>query len=122
MELLNLTHCLLYKSKRQFVCFTEEEFEDTTGVIRIRNSKDRQHNSQKKKGKKTNSDPHKTKDKVARTPIKRVELMCSGRVSSSCSTIGTRRVTLVTKPVRKGPESSYDKWNLSMVICDTSVM
>jgi hypothetical protein len=29
----------------------------------------------------------------------RGELMCSGRVSSSCSTSGTRRVNLVTNPV-----------------------
>ena len=104
MELLNLTYCLLYTSKRQFECFTEEEFEDTKGVIRIRKSKkDRQHNS-KQKGKKTNTDPqnitHKTKDRVARTPMKTGgELRCSGRVSSYCSTSGTRRVTLVTKPV-----------------------
>ena len=28
-----------------------------------------------------------------------VELMCSGRISSSCFTNGTRRVTLVTNPV-----------------------
>ena len=101
MELLNLTYCLLYKSKRQFECFTEEEFEDTKGVIRIRQSKDRQHNSKKKKEKKTNTDPqnitHKTKDRVGRTPIKTgVELRCSGRISSSCSTSGTHHVTLVT--------------------------
>ena len=59
MELLNLTYCLLYKSKRQFECFTEEEFEDTKGVIRIRQSKDRQHNSKKKK-KKRQTPIHKT--------------------------------------------------------------
>ena len=33
-----------------------EEFEDTKGVIRIRKSKDRQHNDQMKKYKITNSD------------------------------------------------------------------
>jgi len=39
---------------------------------------------------------HKTKDRVIRTPLKTgSELMCSGRVSSSCSTSGTRRVNLV---------------------------
>jgi hypothetical protein len=32
-----------------------EEFEDTKGVIRIRKSKNRQHNGQKKKDKKTNN-------------------------------------------------------------------
>jgi len=34
----------------------EEEFEDTKGVIRICNSKERQHNGQKKKSKMTNND------------------------------------------------------------------
>jgi uncharacterized protein YjcR len=34
---------------------------------------------------------YKTKDRVTRTPLKTgVELMCSGRVRSSCSTSGTR--------------------------------
>ena len=33
-----------------------EEFEDTKGVIRIRKLKDRQHNDQKKKDKRTNND------------------------------------------------------------------
>ena len=36
---------------------------------------------------------HKTTDRVTRTPLKpRGELGCSGRVGSSCSTSGTRRV------------------------------
>ena len=40
---------------------------------------------------------YKTKDRVTRTPLKTGgELRCSGRVSSSCSTSGTRRVNLVT--------------------------
>ena len=43
---------------------------------------------------------HKTKDRVTRTPLKNGdELSCSGRVSSSFSTSGTRRVNLVTNPV-----------------------
>jgi hypothetical protein len=46
----------------------EEEFEDTIGVIRIRKSKDRQHNGQRKKSKRTNNDLEtnirKTKDRV----------------------------------------------------------
>ena len=43
---------------------------------------------------------HKTKDPVTRTPLKTGgELRCSGRVSSSCPTSGTRRVNLVTNPV-----------------------
>ena len=40
---------------------------------------------------------YKTKDRVTRTPLKtRGELGCSERVSSFCSTSGTRRVNLVT--------------------------
>ena len=43
---------------------------------------------------------HIIKDRVTRTPlISGVELMCFGRVSSSCSTSGTCRLTLVTNPV-----------------------
>jgi hypothetical protein len=43
---------------------------------------------------------YKIKDRVTRTPVKTGgELRCSGRVSSSCSTSGTRRVNLVTNPV-----------------------
>jgi hypothetical protein len=77
----------------------QEDFEDTKGVNRNRKSKDEQKNR-----KKTNNDlqniTHKTKDRVTRTKLKTVnELRCSGRVSSSCSTSGTHRVTLVTNPV-----------------------
>jgi hypothetical protein len=35
---------------------------------------------------------------------------------STCSTSGTCRVNLVTNP-----GSGYDKWNISMVICDTYI-
>ena len=35
---------------------SKEEFEDTKEVIRIRNSKDRKHNGQKKKDKRTHND------------------------------------------------------------------
>ena len=65
----------------------QEEFEDTKRVIQIRKSKtDRQHNGQKStKGQITTY--IKTKDRLTRTLLKTGdELMCSGRVSSSCST------------------------------------
>ena len=66
---------------------TEKEFEDTKSVVRICKSKDRQHNGQKKKDKRTNNDlqniTYKTKDRVTRTPLKTEgELMCYGRVGS----------------------------------------
>ena len=42
----------------------------------------------------------KAKDRVTRTPLKTGdELRCSERVSSSCSTTGSRRINLVTNPV-----------------------
>ena len=53
----------------------QEKFEDTKGVIRIRNSKDMQHNGQKKKDKRTKKNnlqniTQKTKDRAKRTPLK----------------------------------------------------
>jgi len=72
----------------------EEEFEDTKGIIR----KD---NSQKKKdNQRSTKHTHEIKDRVTRIPLKTGgEVRCSGRVGSSCSTSGTRRVNLVTNPV-----------------------
>ena len=63
---------------------------------------------------------YKTKDRVTRTTLKTGgELRCSERVSSyAISTSSTRRVNLVTHPV---PGSVYDKWNISVVICDTDI-
>jgi len=51
----------------------QEEFDDIKWLFIIRKSnKDRQHNGQKKKDKRTNNDlqniTHKTKDRVTRTP------------------------------------------------------
>jgi hypothetical protein len=43
---------------------------------------------------------YKTKDRETRSPLKSGgELRCYGRVRSSCSTSGTRRVNLVTNPM-----------------------
>ncbi len=43
---------------------------------------------------------YKTKDQITRTPLKTEgELMCSGRVNSSCSTSGTHGANLVTNLV-----------------------
>ena len=51
--------------------WSEQEFEDTKGIIRIHKSKDRQHNGQKKKDKRTNNDlqntTQKTKDRATKT-------------------------------------------------------
>ena len=86
---------------RKMYCL-DEEFEDIKGVIKIRKSKDRQHNGRRKKDKQRyTKHTHNTKDRVTRTPLKTgAELRCSGRVGSSCSTSGTRRVNLVTNPVK----------------------
>ena len=58
---------------------------------------------QKKKGKRTDNDLkntiNETKDGTTGIPLNtRVELWCSGRVGSSCSTYEFRRITLVTMP------------------------
>jgi len=53
----------------------------------------------------------KTKDRTTRTPLKiGDERKCSGRISSSCSTCGTRRVTLVTNPV------VYHEWGKDRIV------
>ena len=78
-----------------FLCF-----EDTKGAIRIRKlKKNRQNNGDRKKDKRTNNDlqniTHKTKDRGTRTPLKtESKFRYSGRIRSSCSTSGTRRVIL----------------------------
>ena len=84
--------------------FLSEEFEDTKGVIRIRISKKNKQQWPKEKVQKdkqrSTKHTHKSKDRVRRTPLKNGgELRCSERVSSSCSTSGTRRGNLVTNPV-----------------------
>jgi hypothetical protein len=55
--------------------------------------------ARKKKEKRTKTTIYKTKDRATRTSLTtRGELSCSGRISSSWSTSGTRCVTLVTNP------------------------
>ena len=54
---LNTINIYLYVLAWYFGLLNEEEFEDTKGVIGIRESKkNRQHNGQKKKNKSTNND------------------------------------------------------------------
>ena len=81
-----------------------EEFEDIKGVIKIRKSKKRPCNGQKKKVQKdkqrSTKHAYKTKDRITQNPLKTgSEIFCSGRVSSSCSTTYPRHVNLITNPV-----------------------
>jgi len=74
------------------------------GEIRIRISKkNRQHNGQMKKYKRTNNDPQnidiKLRSSNTNPTNNRGELMCSGKVGSSCSISGTRHDNLFTNPV-----------------------
>ena len=63
------------------------EEEQTTQWPKAKGQKDKQRSTKH---------THKTKDWVTRTPLKTEgELRCSGRVSISCSTSGTRHVNLV---------------------------
>jgi hypothetical protein len=65
--------------------------EQTTQWSKEKVQKDKQRSTKHK---------YKTKDRVTRTPVKTGgELRCSGMVSSSCSTSGTRRVNIVINPV-----------------------
>ena len=83
--------------------------------------KNRQHNGQNDKQPSTKL-TYKTKDPVTRTPLKTGgELRCTERVSSSCSTNGTRRVNLVKNPVMISHEwgnsfGHYDNWNVKSII------
>ena len=74
------------------------EFEDTKEAIiyrRKRTTKWQTKKVQKDKQRLTKH-THTTKDRVTRTPLETGgELRCFGRVSSFCSTSGTRRVNLV---------------------------
>jgi hypothetical protein len=104
MIALSLQHNLWHGKGEITNCL--KEFEDTKGVVRIRKSKkDRQHNGQMKKDKRTSNDlqtkhTHKSEDRVKRTLLKiGDELRCSGRVSSSYSTSCSRCVKLVTNIV-----------------------
>jgi len=78
-----------------------EKFEDIKGRT---SEKDTQYTGQTKKDKKNNdlqNTTQKTKDWAARTPQNTDgELVCCGRMCSSCSTSGNRRVTLVVSHKR----------------------
>jgi len=64
------------------------EEEQTTQWSKEKGQKDKQRSTKH---------THRNKDRVTGTPLKTEgELRCSGRVGSSCSTSGTRRVNLVT--------------------------
>jgi hypothetical protein len=65
----------------------------------------------------------KANDRVTRTPLKTGgELRCSGKVSSFCSTSGTRRVNLVTNPVISHEEERiYSCWLSCIFVCLISV-
>jgi hypothetical protein len=67
------------------------EVEQTTQRPKEKRQKDKQRSTKH---------THKIKDRVIRTTLKNGgELKCSGRVGSSCSTSGTRRVNLITNLV-----------------------
>ena len=67
------------------------EVEQTTQWPKEKRQKDKQRSTKH---------THKIKDRVIRTTLKNGgELKCSGRVGSSCSTSGTRRVNLITNLV-----------------------
>ena len=77
-------------------------------------------NGQKKKGQKdkqrSTKHAHNTKDRLTGTPLKTGgEIRCSGRVSSSSSTSGTRGVHLSIE--RLGEFSNLFKFNILSHVC-----
>jgi hypothetical protein len=63
---------------------------------------------------------HKTKYRVTRTMNStktRGELRCYGRVSSSCSTSGTRRVNLVINPVMNEEKTETCLRHMNDIVC-----
>ena len=89
----------------QIIKYNQEELEDTKGGNQNPYIEEEQTTQWPKKKvqkdkQRSTKHTHKTKDRVTQTPLKTGgELRCSGRVSSSCSTSGTRRVNLVTNAV-----------------------
>ena len=84
--------------KKIYICVSREnpyiEEEQTTQWSKDKLQKDKQRSAKH---------THKTKYRVTRTPLKTGgELECSGRIRGSCSTSGTCRAHLVTKPVMNG--------------------
>ena len=86
-----------------------------------KNEKKRQTTAHMTQHRKLNNKQHEPHQKT------RGDLRCSGRVSRSCSTCGTRRVAYVlTNPVnshiheREG-DCSYDVRNISDIICKTVI-
>ena len=75
----------------------QEEFEETKGIIRRRNSKtDRQYHVQNEKKYKCTKNDLQSKDRVTRIPLKTGgKRRCSGRVGMSYSTCDTCCVTLL---------------------------
>ena len=122
----------LLRSNKAYWPRTKWTYSSFQRVIRSRRSKkDRQYNIQKKKDKKRqNNDPQKTtwKTKVSatRTQLKRGRPRCSGRVSISCFTTSTSRVTLVINPVTghelRQSQIVFTTSNISVVICDTDIL
>ena len=95
-------YCLFSEMSDTIINTTCRIFITLPSIRRLWRYQRADHNWQKKKYKRTNNDlqyiAHKTKDRVTRTPLITGvgELGCFGRVSSSCSTSGTRRINLVT--------------------------
>jgi hypothetical protein len=84
------------KKDRQYnVQTTTDQTRYQKGIRSRHSKKDWQNNEQNKHDNRTNNYLQKTKDWPTRPPLKTGgELMCSGRVGSSCYTSNTRRVNV----------------------------
>ena len=112
---LSLKQCIAIDSNIFYhINLIKNSLKNIKGVIQIRKSKkERQAKGKRSKGQTKIYKTQKAKDRATRTSLKTgegwgSESILSRRVRSACSTIDTRRVTLVTKPVishEKGPGS-----------------
>ena len=85
----------------QYPASTRKSVEITKVVIRIRKSKDRQYNDQKKKDKqRSTKHTHKTKDRVTRTPLKTTDIckMFVSRLTYCCGYL--LNTTCCHQPIR----------------------
>jgi hypothetical protein len=102
VRLMIFTNTLyIYISSSQLTTRDVRKYFDTKGVFSIRTSrKDIRYNDQKKFTKRQTLIYKTLHRKLKLEQLKpRGKLVCSGRESSSCSTCGTCRVTLVTNPM-----------------------
>ena len=118
--------CPLHNFRSSLVNNLKEKFENTKGVIRTRWSKDKlpvcNANKKENKGKEWNTKHYTENYRLSNTNLtmgERRGRQCLLHYSQpSCYSCLQTTVMLW---MMEGPISAYDKWNISVVICDTDI-